>query len=79
MAQTIEIDCAPMTPRPDTYIADVIADTGLELKEPVAKGFGNWTWDYSEVPAEQWEQAKPILQERITKLYYDGCIRYGSW
>jgi hypothetical protein len=41
--------------------------------------FGNWRWDYSDIPTEQWEKAKSILEERITKLYNSGTIRYGSW
>jgi len=77
--QTIELDCAPLTPRPDTYIAEVIRETGLALKEPVSKFFGNWIWDYSEVPEETWKELQPILAQRITKLYELGRIRFGSW
>ncbi|AMM44896.1 hypothetical protein SP15_097 [Bacillus phage SP-15] len=77
--KTIELDCAPLTPRPDTYIEGVIKDTGLELRKPVSTLFGNWTWDYSDVSDEVWEKAQPILEERITKLHNQGSIRYGSW
>ncbi len=79
--QTIELDCAPMTPRPDTYIGGVIEGTGLQTKEPIigAASFGNWTWDYSEVPSETWRALQPILKKRIAKLYHSGAIRYGSW
>ena len=77
--QTIEIDCAPCTPRPDSYIAGVIEGTGLELREKVGAFFGNWTWDYSDVPAEKWEAIRPTLKERISALYNSGAIRYGSW
>jgi hypothetical protein len=79
MEQTIEIDCAPGTPRPDTYIAGVIKDTGLQAKEPCSKQFGNWVWDYSEVPAEKWAEIRPILKTRVEALYHSGAIRYGSW
>ena len=77
--QTIELDCAPFTPRPDTYITGVIKDTQLPKREPLSKFFGNWVWDYSDVPSNKWEEVKPILEERITRLYYRGVIRYGSW
>jgi hypothetical protein len=79
IVQTIEIDCVPATPRPDSYIEGIIEGTGLELKEPSDKSFGMWTWDYSEVPNEKWKEIQPILKERITKLYRNGNIRYGSW
>jgi hypothetical protein len=77
--QTIELDCAPGNPRPGDLIEGVIKDTGLPVREPVAKFFGQWTWDYRDIPEEQWLKAKPILKERISALYYQGAIRYGSW
>lgn len=81
MEQTIELDCPPLTPRPGTYIEGVIEGTGLEAKEPIIgpASFGNWTWDYSDVPEEKWKKIQPILQKRIATLYKSGCIRYGSW
>lgn len=77
--QTIELDCAPGTPRPDSYIAGVIQNTGLPLRDPVGNFFGNWTWDYSDVPADTWKAIQPTLKERVIALYNSGRIRYGSW
>lgn len=79
MPQTIELDCAPGGLRPGDLINGVIEGTGLESREPVGKLFGNWTWDYSDVPAETWKQVQPVLKQRITALYNAGDIRYGSW
>jgi hypothetical protein len=79
ITKTIEIDCAPMTARPDTYIAGIIDGLGLDLRDPVNKLMGNWTWDYSDVPDDHWISIKPTLAERITNLYNTGYIRYGSW
>lgn len=77
--QTIELDCAPFTARPDSYIGGVIAGTGLPKREPVSKFFGNWVWDYSDIDPAEWVRIQPTLKERITKLYNSGAIRYGSW
>lgn len=77
--QTIDLDCAPGSPRPGDLIGDVIAGTGLPLRDTVSRLFGNWTWDYSDVSPAVWEEAKPLLKERITKLFESGAIRYGSW
>ena len=77
--QSIELDCAPGTPRPDTYIGGVIAGTGLEVREPASTFFGNWEWNYSDVDADTWEKIRPTLETRVKELYYEGCIRYGSW
>lgn len=77
--QTIELDCPPGNPRPGDLIKGVIEGTGLELRESIGRCFGNWTWDYNDVPQEQWEKAKETLRKRITKLYEQGFIRYGSW
>lgn len=77
--QTIELDCAPGAMRPGDLITGVIAETGLEPRETVSRFFGNWTWDYSDIPADRWQELKPILAKRITALYNEGYIRYGSW
>ena len=77
--KTIELDCAPGGMRPEHLIKGVIKGTGLEVKEPSNKLFGNWTWDYSEVDDETWRLINPLLRERISKLHEDGIIRYGSW
>jgi len=79
MPKTIELDCPPGHPRPGDLIADVIKGTGLPLKEAKSRVFGCWTWDFSEVPDEQWEKVRPTLKARIVALYNKGLIRYGSW
>ncbi len=77
--QTIELDCAPGTMRPGDLITGVISETGLEPKEACSKFFGNWEWDYSDVPKEEWMKVRPLLKERVKSLYTHGYIRYGSW
>lgn len=77
--QTIELDCPPGGIRPGDLIKGVIAGTGLPHRDDVSRLFGNWVWDYSDIPADRWKQAQPILKERITALYTSGTIRYGSW
>lgn len=79
MEQIIELDCAPGFPRPNTVLEDVLKNTGIPVKQPVSTVFGNWTWDYSDVPAEVWKEKQPIIKERITEAYGRGRIRYGSW
>ena len=77
--QTIEIDCPPGYPRPGDLIEDVIQGTGLPLREDVSRLFGMWEWDYNDINPEVWKKVKPILKERLSKLYDDGVIRYCSW
>lgn len=74
----IELDCAPGTPRPDSYIGGVVKGLGLDLKDPVSKLFGSWSWEFLDTDAH-WEEITPILKERIEALYHRGCIRYGGW
>lgn len=78
MSHTIELDCAPGYVRPGDLLPEVIKDTGLPMRDPVYKCFGNWCWDYSD-HADKFQAAKPLLKERIEKLYHSGAIRYGSW
>jgi hypothetical protein len=77
--QTIELDCPPGNPRPGDLIEKVIEGTGLLKKESAGRVFGNWTWDYSEIPPEEWKKIQLILKERISNLYDQGLIRFGSW
>jgi hypothetical protein len=77
--QTIELDCPPGNPRPSDLIGHVIAGTGLDRRDTVSTCFGNFTWDYSDVDPEDWKRIQPTLKERITTLYNNGLIRYGSW
>lgn len=79
MAQQIELDCAPGTPRPNTVLEDVLKGTGIPVKEPVSTVFGNWTFDYSDVPAETWNKHIDQIADRIREAYGAGRIRYGSW
>lgn len=77
--QTIDLDCAPMTARPGTYIEGVLEGTGLTAGEPISRIFGCWTWAF-DVPREKWEsKIQPIIKPRIEDLYHSGAIRYGSW
>ena len=77
--QTIILDCPPGEPRPGDLIDAVIKDTGLTKKNPAYTVFGEWCWDYSEVPPETWKTIQPTLKDRITNLYNESIIRYGSW
>jgi hypothetical protein len=77
--QTIEIDCPPGALRPGDLIGGVVKGLKLPKREPVLRFFGNWTWDYSDVKPDRWKKIQPILEERITRLYNSGAIRYGSW
>ena len=77
--QTIELDCPPGFPRPGDLIGGVIKGTGLPKRDTVGRFFGNWTWDYSDIPKEKWKKAQVITKDRVTALYNQGLIRYGSW
>lgn len=78
MSCTVELDCPPGGIRPGDLIEDVLKGTGLPVRAPVYKVFGNWCWDFSD-HKETFEAAKPVLKERIETLYHSGTIRYGSW
>ena len=77
--QTIELDCPLGPTRPGDLIMGVIEGTGLPFRETILRFFGEWTWDYNDIPEEVWLKVKPILKERITSLYNRGIIRFGSW
>ena len=77
--QIIQLDCPPGYLRPGHLIEKALKDTELELRNDVSRFFGCWTWDYSDIPLEQWERIRPILKRNITDLYRRKLIRYGHW
>ena len=81
MEKSIELDCAPGGIRPDALIAEVMKSSGVEYdgRQPISRFFGNWKWDFSDIPDATWNKASAIFKERIEKLYSSGIIRYGSW
>ncbi len=78
---TINLDCAPMTPRPDTYLPGILAGTGLIVNDftIISKVFGNWVFELKKEKETIYLEQINIIMERIKNLYYNGCIRYGSW
>ena len=81
MASSIEIDCAPMSPRPDTYLPGIIDGTGLLVGDfdLVSKSFGCWTYDVHADKEQMYQTQVCLIEQRITALYHSGRIRYGSW
>jgi hypothetical protein len=81
--QTIELDCAPGSPRPDDLIKGVLKDTPLNLEEhfeeEVPKSFGNWTFIVKKEFTEMYLEHRATFKERITDLYNNGQVRYASW
>ena len=83
MAYSIELDCSPGLPRPDTLLTGVLAGTGLsteDFEEP-RTWFGNWEYYLKDDPhlEDKYEEVRGLIKERIISLYNQGRIRYGSW
>lgn len=79
VASTIEIDCAPMTPRPDTFMR-VICDKFLKCDyydhNPCGPmSFGCWEWDVIYPSKEVRDQ----VGEYLKSVYNGTCPRYASW
>lgn len=80
MQWTIDLDCAPGSPRPGDLLPNVLK--GLKIRknpeDTTVRLFGNWEWTFN-TTEEKYKEVKPIIKERITALYNQGLIRYGSW
>jgi hypothetical protein len=80
---SIELDCHPGDPRPKDLIDGVLKGTGLEEDdfETSAPFFGHQTWILKESAKKEkiFTKSKPLFEKRITKLFYSGAIRYGTW
>lgn len=78
--QSIDLDCPPGAMRPGHLIGYVIEGLGLTCLNPDATPFFGAAEYLFEVDKAEWiEKYQPTIKERVTKLYNDGIIRYGSW
>lgn len=76
--QTIELDCAPGMMRPGDLIEGVLEGVPVKLVE-ASRFFGNWTWVVDPADEAVYLQHQEKVKARITALYHQGAIRYGSW
>lgn len=80
---SIELDCPPGGIRPNDLIEGVLEGSGLTVADfDTSKPFFGeqvWTLKDDESKAELFKTAKPMFKERITALYNEGYIRYGTW
>lgn len=79
----ISLDCAPGTPRPDTYYAMCLKCAGIavdKVPEPRNKFFGCWDWDKTyEVPdGTDRKELISAIHTKQEELYSNGYIRYAS-
>lgn len=78
---TIEIDCAPLTPRPDTWFKLICQEIGMSEDEfqLTNKFFGEWTWKVKPESIERYKVQQQKVGEILKDLNKKGNIRYGSW
>lgn len=78
---TIEIDCAPGSPRPGDLLPGILEGTGVTIdpENTFQRFFGWWGWYVPEDQVEAYQKAKPVIKARIEALYARGTIRAGSW
>lgn len=81
---SIELDCAPGTPRPSDLIEGVLKGTKLKVEDfdTVPPFFGHQVWILKE-SAQKDEIFKKhkykTIKPRVEQLYHEGFIRYGTW
>ena len=79
----ITLDCEPGGIRPSSLISGVIKDLISNPPDnfennPQSAKFGEWVWSF-EIPQDKYSYIQNEIKERITSLYNNNVIRYGSW
>ncbi len=77
---TIGVDCKPASPRPDTYLDDVLKDTDIVIDKTktATKFFGAWEWE-AIIKKELWtDETAELVYARLRLLYEKGFIRGGK-
>lgn len=57
---------------------ELLRDTGISPRKSESRLFGHWVWNYGDIPREVWEDAVPIIMQRMHRLHEDGVIRAGQ-
>ena len=90
MALIIEIDCPPLSNRPDYFYNlilneimlknDLCRQWVLNVKKinPNTKLFGNWTWNL-DIEDNIKSDVQSIFKEKLELYYNNKFIRYASW
>jgi hypothetical protein len=78
---TIEIDCAPFSTRPDEHFKNMCTDLDMQLEgfKLVSKFFGNYTWEILPFYEEIYKSKQHLVKDWLTKLHNNGRCRYASW
>lgn len=76
MTVSLNIDCSPGCPRPDSYCLVVFQMLKAELCEPDSKTFGNWHWTIENVDRDVFSEVKDSISAKFNNLYERGKIRY---
>lgn len=95
MSLKIEIDCPPLSSRPDVYFKNIIieAENNSVLSnfakeyiknnqdfKPEFTSFGNWGWTIDLKNHKEIGTAlEQLFSTKLTEYYNQGCIRYASW
>lgn len=81
----IEIDCAPGTPRPNSYLGPALRMIDYNYGDTLPKYnnsfFGNWTWDLTDEVPEDYSpnEHTNALREYFVDLDEKGLTRYSTW
>lgn len=78
---SIEIDCAPGTPRPDTVLPLALANTEMKVEdfERTSTFFGNWTYVPLLEKEELYKKSQNTIKQNLNKAYDEKRCRYCSW
>lgn len=73
------IDCAPCSPRPDTYAKLVFDKLGVEPIAAYNKMFGAWEWEVVVDNDFDFQEFNSWMKSTMDKLYNSGYIRGAQW
>ena len=78
--QYLILDAPPVRRRPDDLLRVLLNDTDISYREPTVRSFGEWTFEFDDVPPEAWRTAlDATIVPGIRRLHASGNIRYAEW
>ena len=78
---SVEIDCRPGTPRPNTHFSSMCVNCEVDPSwfNLPSKCFGNWEWTVKPEYVKSYQEKQDRVGTHLNALYESGSIRYASW
>lgn len=78
-AKILMLQCDTFVTNYEELLSASLEDTGFKCRVPVHTTRGEWTFDFSDVASNKWNNMLPLLRANLRRLQDAGRIEYAEW